>query len=153
MPASRDEAMSPRWSHRRGNSARSFPGSQWITSGGSGGGLAAVDVKDLAGQKTGFARCQECDGVGDLLGSPDALQRHALSHRGLSIGAAGEAAQQLSVHRAGGDCIHAHAEGSAFERGCFGQPFDRMLAGDVQRGPAAPRLPIVDERLTMLPLP
>src|SRR3981189_1822863 len=52
------------------------------------GGLAAIDVDDLAGDERRSCRGDEHDGVGDLLRLPCALQRNARDHAGLAVGPA-----------------------------------------------------------------
>src|ERR1700694_1885698 len=97
------------------------------------GGLAAIDADDLAGDERRLAGGGEHNGVGDLFRPARAFERHAGDKAGFPVGIAGEAIQHRGLDWAGRDRIDTDPERGSFERGRLGQPFDRVLAGSVER--------------------
>src|SRR5579871_5511952 len=99
----------------------------------SGGGPAAVDVDDLAGDERGLRGGGKDDGVRDLLGLSGALERDAREHAGLAVDAAGKAIQHRGLYGTWRHGVDAHAERGRFERGGLGKPLHGMLAGRIKR--------------------
>jgi hypothetical protein len=114
---------------------------------------AAIDGDDLAGDERSPSGGGEYNGVGDLFRPASPFERHACDQPRLPFEAPGESIEHRGLDWAGRYGIDTDTECHTFQRRRFGQPFDSVLAGRIKRAPGAPRWPMVDDKLTMLPLP
>ena len=109
---------------------------------------------DLAGHERGLVGGEEDDGLRDLLRRADAAERDAASTSAALR--SGVPVKRLSMPVSvgpGATALTRTPNGAASSAADFVDAFHRVLAGGVDRGARAPRSPIVEEMLTMLPLP
>jgi hypothetical protein len=82
-----------------------------------------------------------------------AILRHARGQSRLSLRRPGEALEHAGVGRSRRHGVHANGRAGSFKGGGLGQPLHGMLARHVDRSRLGAFMTVVEEMLTMLPLP
>src|SRR3984957_16765304 len=109
---------------------------------GSVSAVSAIDVQDMARDKSGFVRRNEHDAVGDFLRETETAQRNLRRQGRLVLCCAGEASQHASVGGAGCYGIHADSRLGGLQRHRLGDALDGVLGADIDRGESRALVPV-----------
>src|SRR3984885_781864 len=93
--------------------------------------MTTVNIKAMACNEPGFVRGDEHDPIRNLFRKTQSTERDSPDEFRLDLVSAGEASQHSRVRGTGRNDVHANPRAREFKRGGFGDPFHRMLCGNI----------------------
>src|SRR4029079_9257441 len=104
--------------------------------------LAAIDVEDMPGDEGSFIRRDKDDGIGDLLRQAEAIHRNSRHESRLVLRRVRKTGQHSGIYRTRRHAVHTNSRLDRLKRHCVGEPFDGVLAADIDRGPSRTLVPV-----------
>src|SRR6476661_3791226 len=97
-------------------------------------GFTAVDIEDMAANEGSLVLRHEDDRVGNLLRDAEAIHRNSRHQSRLVLWSARKTGQHASVYRTRRHAVHTDSGLDRLERHRLGDPFDCVLAADIDGG-------------------